>query len=155
MAYTVQQLERMSAAKLDGELVARLGLTSGFSRGWSWVWTAEERQWAYWNDYEPPQSCTRQEPPEHPEYSSTYEGMSRVIQKMIEKGFTLNITRESVVIFYDLDGKETRYAGDIEWGDNKPLPMIIAVAAIMALEGADSQSLARWSLRGWLKGRTI
>ena len=50
---------------------------------------------------------------EHPLLSSSYEGMSRVIHKMIEKGFTLNITRESEVIFYDVDGKEPRYAGDM------------------------------------------
>jgi hypothetical protein len=68
---------------------------------------------------------------------------------------TLNITRESVVIFYDLDGKETRYSGDIAWGSNKPLPLIIGIAALLALEQADKKSLARWSLRGWLKGRAI
>jgi hypothetical protein len=154
MAYTLQELERMSAAQLDGELAARLDLRgkSGFRRWQSWAWIGE-RGWAYWDDYEPPQSCTPPEPLKYPEYSSTYEGMSRVMQKMIEKGFSLSISRESEVTFTDIDGKETRYAGDIEWGSSKPLPLIIAIAAIMALEAVDTGSLARWSLRGWLKGR--
>jgi hypothetical protein len=85
----------------------------------------------------------------HPEFSSTYEGMSRVIQKMVEKGFSLSITRESEVIFIDMDGKETRYAGDGEGG--KCLPLFIAITAILALEGTDKRSLAKWSLRGWLR----
>jgi hypothetical protein len=70
---------------------------------------------------------------------------------MVEKGFSLSISRESKVMFIDMDSNETRYAGDGEGG--KRLSWCIAIAALLALEAADTRSLARWSLRGWLKGQ--
>jgi hypothetical protein len=152
----------MPSEKLDGLLESKLFSLHDLKamKGEEWGYHGGSSvggypRWSLWGDAHPEQwACTPDNRiREHPLLSSTYEGMSRVIQKMIEKGFALNVTRESVVIFYDVDGRETRYAGDIAWGSSKPLPRIIAVAAILALEAADKGSLARWSLRGWLNGR--
>jgi hypothetical protein len=160
MAHTVQQLERMSAEELDGLLAMKLfsGRELGVMRrnGWDTSFVLSNvgyPRWNLWNDVHPEQwACTPDRRiREYPLLSSSYEGMARVIAKIVEKGFSLSISRESEVMFTDMDGNETRYAGDGHGG--KCLPWYIAITSILALEKADSKSLAKWSLRGWLKGQ--
>jgi hypothetical protein len=76
--------------------------------------------------------------------------MARVIGKMQENGFAVTITRESEVTFTNVDGQEIKYVGPAHDGKNPP--RFLAIAAILAMEATDTRSLARWSLRGWLKG---
>lgn len=153
--YTVEQLERMPVEELDGLLAVKLFDASALDRMAGHDWDASYREWAYWNDVDPRQWACQPDSwgLKPPRLSSSYEGMARVIQKMVEQGFNLNITCESEVVFIDLDGKETRYAGDGEGG--KCLPLFIAIAAILALEGADKQSLAKWSVRGRPNGSAL
>jgi hypothetical protein len=49
-----------------------------------------------------------------------------------------------------VDGQEIKYVGPAHEGKNPP--RFLAIAAILAMEATDTRSLARWSLRGWLKG---
>src|SRR5687768_4750039 len=100
--YTVQELERMPSEKLDSLLATKLFSASDWEamKGDSWGgghWGVGFPRWNLWNDVHPEEwACTPDNRiREDPMLSNTYEGMSRVIQKMIEKGFTLNITRES------------------------------------------------------------
>jgi hypothetical protein len=93
--YTVQQLERMPREKLDGLLAMKLFSASDWEAmkgdGWRrWSGIGFPR-WNMWNDARPEQWACMPDNRirEDPMLSSSYEGMSRVIQKMVENGFTL------------------------------------------------------------------
>jgi hypothetical protein len=66
-----------------------------------------------------------------PEYSSSYEGMGLIIEKMQSKGFSVTIEPNDEVRF-TRDGKETKYSL-ASWDVN--LPKTVAIAAVFAVQG--------------------
>ena len=65
---------------------------------------------------------------------------------MTQRGFTACMTADARVGF--VTGQNISYAGPLN--EDLDVPRATVIAAILVLQ--TSRSMAKWSLRGWLKG---
>jgi hypothetical protein len=136
--YTPEELSDMKAYELD-QLVERLvigsrpepGVVHRIRKSWARVYRRLHPA-----DLCAPRTVGRQgvhgfgDDTELPEYSSNYEGMGMIIEKMQRKGYTLTIEPNDKVRFVK-DGKETEYSLMV-W--DMDLPRTVAIAAVLAVQ---------------------
>jgi hypothetical protein len=118
MAYTAETLAALSDMDLD-DVIEEMVMDKEPEAGWlPWLRRRAARRYAQmvWNGAE------------QPAYSSSLFGMGRVMESMLDRGYTVAVAPGGVV-WVAGNGREIKYVGGVA------MARAVAIAAVLAVQG--------------------